>query len=663
MRPEQPPPAEAVALLDRLRELVREQWTLHFLVVIPAQIAAEIFREAYAALRGDADDLAPYRLLEGVAVEADVEIARLAQRARELGVDDLVRELRPEDLAPLRRTQPGRVWLHELDAYLLRFGGRSRWHELSLPREAELPTMTLESLRLLLEGGVATPAAPEPEPVPEELSDLYERVRPAHALKELHSYDIDYPGLLATREALLGFGRRVAAEGLLDGTEDVWMLTFDELRDALRTGTSDLRSLVAERRAELAAARPAGPKPYLGEPPAAAERHEALERFYGSGGTALEGVPAAPGSAEGPARVVAGPADFARIQPGDVLVTTTTTPAWTPLFPSLGALVTETGGILCHAAVVAREYRIPAVVGARGATTEIPDGARVRVDGSSGEITLLTRLTGEVSFRRAGRSSWRRPFRKGGSDEVHAADPSGRHAHPVRRGGVGAPVRRRAERGLRRLQGDQRDAWRHPRRPDAASRDGDHRPRAGRHDADHRRAVRRRQGGARRLPRFSRPTTSTPRSSSRRACRRPAWAVPWRCARSRSGSDPRAGLPRRVGPRPRRPDRLPRRLRPRRGSRPGGVRGRRRALAPRRDAGEPARLAGDHRAQPRDRPHPPRSHARREDPPARGAASPWRTRWTRRRSPTSGSSSSSPAAIRRSRSTPRSRSRCGRWAG
>ena len=156
------------------------------------------------------------------------------------------------------------------------------------------------------------------------------------------------------------------------------MLTFDELRDALRTGTSDLHSLVAERRAELAAARPAGPKPYLGEPPAEAERHEALERFYGSGGTALEGVPAAPGWAEGPARVVAGPADFARIQPGDVLVTTTTTPAWTPLFPSLGALVTETGGILCHAAVVAREYRIPAVVGARGATTEIPDGARVR---------------------------------------------------------------------------------------------------------------------------------------------------------------------------------------------------------------------------------------------------------------------------------------------
>jgi protocatechuate 4,5-dioxygenase, alpha chain len=159
--------------------------------------------------------------------------------------------------ALLRRTQPGRLWLHELDAYLLRFGGRSRWHELSLPREAELPTMTLESLRLLL-ASAAAPAEREREPVPEELSALYERVRPANALKELHSYDIDYPGLLAPREALLGFGRRLREEGLLDGADDVWMLTFDELRAALLPSTSHLRLLVAERCSELAAGRAGG---------------------------------------------------------------------------------------------------------------------------------------------------------------------------------------------------------------------------------------------------------------------------------------------------------------------------------------------------------------------------------------------------------------------
>ena len=115
----------------------------------------------------------------------------------------------------------------------------------------------------------------------------------------------------------------------------------------------------------------------------------------------------------------------------------------------------------------------------------------------------------------------------------------------------------------------------------------------------------------------SRPTTSTPRSSSQLACRRPGWAVPWRYARSWSADHPRASLPRRVGPRPRRSDRLSRRLRPRRGSRPGGLRLGRRTLAARRDAGESPRLADDHRAEPRDRPHPPRPHARREDTPAR----------------------------------------------
>ena len=117
----------------------------------------------------------------------------------------------------------------------------------------------------------------------------------------------------------------------------------------------------------------------------------------------------------------------------------------------------------------------------------------------------------------------------------------------------------------------------------------------------------------------------------------------------------RAGLPRRVGPRPRRPDRLPRRLRPRRGSRAGGVRGRRGALAARRDAGQPARLARDDRAQPCDRPDPPRSHARSRRPACSTCPKPWRTSWTRRRSRTSASSWSSPAAIRRSTSMPRSR--------
>jgi pyruvate,water dikinase len=384
MRPDLPPPAEAVALLDRLQELVLEEWTIHFLVVLPSLTAVELLE---AAVGGD-DPFAAYRLLEGMPNPADDAVRELAGVARREGVDDLLRELGPDvALERLRGRSAGRRFLRELDAFLARYGGRARWHELSLPREAERPTLTLEAVRLALD----TPARPEraraPEPPP-ELRGLCEAVREAYALKELHAYDIDYPGLLAVREALRGFGLRLAAEGLLDEVDDVWLLERPELRTALAEPL-DARGIVAARREELERGRREGPKPYLGEPPAGGERAAIVERFYGSTGSALQGAGASPGRTEGTARVVAGPEDFSRIQSGDVLVARTTTPAWTPLFPALAALVTETGGVLSHAAVVAREYGLPAVVGAAGATDAIPDGSRIRVDGGTGTVTIL----------------------------------------------------------------------------------------------------------------------------------------------------------------------------------------------------------------------------------------------------------------------------------
>jgi pyruvate,water dikinase len=367
LRPDRGSPAEAVQLLDRLWELVQEEWTIHFLVVLPALTAAE--------------QATPEQLL-GIENPADDAVWELAEAARREAVDDVIRDFTPAAaLERLRATARGRRFLRELDAYLARYGGRARWHELSLPREVERPAMTLDAVRLALEPGERPARAPAPV-------DVDDRLRAAYALKELHTYDIDYPGLLATREALLGFGRRLVGEGLLDAADDVWMLEREELRAAL-TETVDVRTLVAARREEQARGLAEGVRPFLGEPPDERTRDTVVESFYGSGGSALQGSGASAGVAEGVARVVAGQDDFARIQPGDVLVTAMTTPAWTPLFPSLAGLVTETGGILSHAAVVAREYGLPAVVGAAGAVTAIPDGMRVRIDGTTGEISLL----------------------------------------------------------------------------------------------------------------------------------------------------------------------------------------------------------------------------------------------------------------------------------
>ena len=92
---------------------------------------------------------------------------------------------------------------------------------------------------------------------------------------------------------------------------------------------------------------------------------------------------------EGTARRVQGPARFDRIQPGDVLLTESRTEAFNILLPLAGAIVTDSGGLLSRSAIVAREYGIPGGVGARAATDRIPDGARVRVNGDSAEVTVL----------------------------------------------------------------------------------------------------------------------------------------------------------------------------------------------------------------------------------------------------------------------------------
>jgi phosphoenolpyruvate synthase/pyruvate phosphate dikinase len=93
---------------------------------------------------------------------------------------------------------------------------------------------------------------------------------------------------------------------------------------------------------------------------------------------------------EGRARLVLDASDFSKLEQGDILVTRATSPYFNVVLPLLGALVTDRGGQLCHAAIVAREYGIPGIVGTKVATTTIADGARIRVDGSTGEVRLLS---------------------------------------------------------------------------------------------------------------------------------------------------------------------------------------------------------------------------------------------------------------------------------
>lgn len=168
----------------------------------------------------------------------------------------------------------------------------------------------------------------------------------------------------------------------------------DELaeRHGLRT------SLTAKDVPQVLGDPPSPPPDPSGLPPAVGRVMRAMgiviDEMFGSSTEQheehlLRGLAASPGIHEGIARRVAGPAEFDRIVQGDVLVTESTSEAFNILLPLLGGIVTDAGGLLSHAAIVAREYGIPGVVGTREGTALIPDGARVRVDGGAGEVTVL----------------------------------------------------------------------------------------------------------------------------------------------------------------------------------------------------------------------------------------------------------------------------------
>jgi pyruvate,water dikinase len=117
---------------------------------------------------------------------------------------------------------------------------------------------------------------------------------------------------------------------------------------------------------------------FFGGPPPASDAPDVVKGHAGS-----------PGKARGSARVIRSLEEAGKLKEGDILVAETTAPPWTPLFATAGGIVTDTGGILCHSAVVAREYRIPAVVGTAVATAIIRDGQLIEVDGDAGTVRVL----------------------------------------------------------------------------------------------------------------------------------------------------------------------------------------------------------------------------------------------------------------------------------
>lgn len=288
------------------------------------------------------------------------------------------------------------------------------------PTAIEMPDVLAGGIRRAVEDGAPAPAHAGKEEearlrdlIPDahkaDYDDLLAETRLMSRLRDERGLYSDVWAAGVTRRALLEAGRRLAQAGMLH--EPAHLIEGDPAEvDGLVKGRGGPGAdELAERCDVRMSLRASDGPPFLGEPPHPPPPLDGLPpataRLMRALGTAIDaifapspaasedgtvrGTPASPGQYEGTARVIAGPHEFSRLKRGDVLVTATTTEAFNIVLPLLGAMVTDAGGLLSHAAIVSREYGIPGVVGCLDATARIPDGATVSVDGTTGEIRVL----------------------------------------------------------------------------------------------------------------------------------------------------------------------------------------------------------------------------------------------------------------------------------
>ncbi|MFL5353611.1 phosphoenolpyruvate synthase [Archangium sp.] len=224
---------------------------------------------------------------------------------------------------------------------------------------------------------------PDGEQKAEQTKQMISLVRNFIGYREYPKYGL-VSRYFVYKQALLKEAERLVRANVIREKEDIYYLTFEELRDVVRTHELDYQ-IISERKDEHTLYEKLTPPRVItsdGEIIAGEYNRDSLPAG------AMAGLPVSSGVVEGRARVILNVED-AVLEEGDILVTAFTDPSWTPLFVSIKGLVTEVGGLMTHGAVIAREYGLPAVVGVENATRLIKDGQRIRVHGTDGYVEIL----------------------------------------------------------------------------------------------------------------------------------------------------------------------------------------------------------------------------------------------------------------------------------
>jgi phosphohistidine swiveling domain-containing protein len=391
-------------------------WQIHFIAIRGAYQVTDDLSDFYESIVHDAGPGAALRLVQGqadVLHQVEVELDRLTATVHsDQTLHAVFGEGAPPTMEQLSALPAAAGFLTQLRGFLDAHGhlGGS-FDDIAFPSWVEDPSMVLGDIarRLTVADGptaverratLLAEADAEAERVrallterPEELArfeallDAGRRVGP---LTEVHNYWIDRLTQSQIRSFAMRVGERLVPAGVIDGPEDILYLDRTEVSEVVRE-PRDRRTLIAERRARHEGQRAMRPPATIGKPPvprAEADRFDGARYAATDDGT-LRGTGASGGVVRGVARVMNGPSDFWKLTPGDVIVAPSSNPSWVPLFTVAGGALMNTGGVMCHAAVVAREVGLPAVVGLGDATTRIPDGALVELDGTTGLVRIL----------------------------------------------------------------------------------------------------------------------------------------------------------------------------------------------------------------------------------------------------------------------------------
>jgi pyruvate,water dikinase len=432
-----------VEVLDAYGRLLRcseLMWQHHSEFLLLGYGAYATFSDFCKGVLPDIPDQHIAQMVAGIDVllfQPDAELKRLARLAVDTGIAPVFVEGRsPDEIDDeLAQSDAGKAWLDELekvkDPWFNMATGDGLYHyygswldDPSIPyasligyvralsdgEEVERPTEELarERDRLATEYGALLD-----EETRKGFDELLALSRMVFPYVEEHKFICDYWFLTRWWNKVREFGALLANHGYLEDAEDVFQLSRHEVASALdelvlvwATGGTPLGPkhwppIVARRREIIEKLGDWTPPPALGAMPESVndpvlnmlwgittERVRAWARSEDAG-QELSGAAASPGKAEGVARVVKTVAELADVRDGEILVCSITSPAWAPIFTKVNAVVTDIGGVMSHAAIVCREYGLPAVVGTGRATSQIRTGQLVSVDGSAGTVTIL----------------------------------------------------------------------------------------------------------------------------------------------------------------------------------------------------------------------------------------------------------------------------------